>query len=106
MEVRPEVLLIIIGGAIVTLIPRVFPMVVLSKMNIPDWGLRWLNHIPVAIMAALIAKELLPLGENSEWEPMRLLAAAVSLVVAIFTRSLLLTVGAGVVALFLLDTFL
>ncbi|KOP79900.1 AzlD domain-containing protein [Cytobacillus solani] len=105
MEIRPEVFLIIIGGALVTLIPRVFPLVFLSKINIPDWGLHWLRHIPVAIMASLIAEELLPLGEKSGWEPMRLLAAVVSLIIAIFTRSLLLTVGSGVVTLFLLYKF-
>lgn len=106
MEIRADIFLIIIGGALVTLLPRVFPLVVLSKMNIPDWGLRWLKHIPVAIMASLLAEELLPLGEKSGWEPLRLLAAVISLIIAIFTRSLLLTVGSGVVTMFLLFKFM
>ena len=50
---------VIIGTAIVTFIPRVLPLVVLSKLEIPEWGINWLKHVPVAVMAALLASELL-----------------------------------------------
>ncbi|MGG2066221.1 AzlD domain-containing protein [Bacillus sp. S14(2024)] len=41
--------------AVATFLPRVVPLLVLSKIEIPEWGLRWLNHIPIAILAALLA---------------------------------------------------
>jgi len=103
MEVRWEVLLIIVGGAIVTFLPRVFPLVVLSKVNIPDRGKRWLHYIPVAVLAALLAQELLPIGEDTEWQPMRLVAAVASFAIALLTKSLLFTVAAGVITLLLMN---
>jgi branched-subunit amino acid transport protein len=102
VEIRWEVLLIIVGGAIVTLSPRVFPLVILSKVKIPDWGMRWLQHIPVAILAALLAGELLPLGQNTDWQPLRLVAAVASFAAALLTRSLLFTVAVGVIAILLM----
>ena len=96
MEVRWEVLLIILGGAIMTFLPRTFPLIVLSKIEIPDWGMRWLKYIPVAILTALLAQELLPLDDNKHWEVSHLAAAAVCLIAGLLTRSLLLTVGVGI----------
>ncbi|MFS0646888.1 AzlD domain-containing protein [Siminovitchia sp. 179-K 8D1 HS] len=96
MELRWDVLFIIIGGAIVTFLPRAFPLVVLSKIEIPDWGMRWLKYIPVAILSALLAQELLPLEDHQHWEMSHLIAAAVCLIAGLLTRSLLLTVGVGI----------
>ena len=64
MEVRWTILIIIIiGCALVTFIPRVLPLMLLSQMELPKWAIRWLKHVPVAVMAALLAQDLL-LSEN------------------------------------------
>lgn len=98
------VLLIIFGGAIVTMIPRVLPLAVLSKVDLPDWVVNWLKHIPVAIMAALLAQEiLLPTEEFGYfYGNLRLLAAIPTILVAVFTRSLLGTVIVGILSMMLL----
>ncbi|MED4850763.1 AzlD domain-containing protein [Caldifermentibacillus hisashii] len=96
MEIRWDVLFIIIGGAIMTFLPRAFPLVVLSKIEIPDWGMRWLKYIPVAILSALLAQELLPLEEQQHWKISHVIAAVVCLIAGLLTRSLLLTVGVGI----------
>lgn len=98
------VLLIIFGGAIVTMIPRVLPLAVLSKVDLPDWVVNWLKHIPVAIMAALLAQEiLLPTEEFGYfYGNLRLLAVIPTILVAIFTRSLLGTVIVGILSMMLL----
>lgn len=108
MEVRIDVLLLILGCAVVTLIPRVLPLMILSRFRLPDWSMRWLSHVPVAIMAALVAQELLirdgklaPLASNAE-----LFAAVPAFLVAAFTRSLLGTVAAGIISLMLLRLFM
>lgn len=108
MAITWQVFWVIVGGTIVTIIPRVFPLVVLSKLNIPQLGLRWLAHIPVAIMAALLAQELLlPTKEFSYfWDNIRLLAALPALLVAIITRSLLGTVVVGIFSMMALRWFL
>lgn len=99
MEVRWTILLIIIGCALVTFIPRVLPLVILSQMELPKWLIRWLKNVPVAVMAALLAQELL-LSDNhfsiSE-NILSLLAAIPAFIIAILTKSLLGTVMVGVI---------
>lgn len=104
MEVRPDIFLIILGAALVTFIPRVLPLMLLSRITIPEWGIRWLNYMPIAVMSALVAQELFISGGqftalNTNVE---LIAALPAFWVAIKTRSLLGTVLTGVLALMLL----
>lgn len=104
MEVRWSILFIIIGASIVTLIPRVLPLMLLSRIQIPDWGMRLLNYVPIAVMAALVGQELLM--ENGELSPLQnnleLLAALPTFVTALVTRSLLGTVMVGIITIMLL----
>lgn len=58
MEVRWEVFLIILGSAFVTFIPRVVPLMILSRFELPEWGMRWLNYVPISVIAALIGQEI------------------------------------------------
>lgn len=99
-----KVLLVILGGAIATWLPRVLPMVLLSRFSLPPLFLRWLRQVPVAVMAALLAQELL--FRNGLLDPwgnrLELLAAIPATLVAIKTRSLLGTVVVGVISLLLL----
>lgn len=104
MEVRWGILLIIIGAALVTFIPRVLPLMVLSRMQLPDWAMRWLYYVPIAVMAALVGQELLM--SNGEVTPLiqniELLAALPTFAVAIVTRSLLGTVIIGILSMMVL----
>jgi branched-subunit amino acid transport protein len=104
MEIRWTILLIILGAALVTFIPRVLPLMLLSQMELPKWLIRWLKNVPVAVMAALLAQELLlsegnfSLTENY----LKLLAAIPAFIVAFLTKSLLGTVLAGVLFMMVL----
>jgi len=99
MEVRWTILLLILGCAIVTFIPRVLPLMLLSQMELPKWVIRWLKNVPVAVMAALLAQELLlSEGEFSiSANILKLLAAIPAFAIALLTKSLLGTVMAGVI---------
>jgi branched-subunit amino acid transport protein len=101
MEIRTEFILILIGTALVTLLPRVVPLVLLSRGELPNWFLRFLNHVPVAVMAALLANVLLT--SNEEWIPLvqnlKLIALIPTLIVAIITKSLLGTVVIGIISM-------
>ncbi|MBO0998556.1 AzlD domain-containing protein [Bacillus sp. SD075] len=107
MEISGYILAVIIGTSIVTFLPRVVPLMLLSKMQIPEWGIDWLKHVPVAVMAALLAQELLfseqvfSIKDNA----LNLAAALPAFLVAIFTRSLLGTVMIGVLSLMILRFF-
>lgn len=104
MEVNWTVFLIIIGAAMVTFIPRVLPLVVLNRIRIPDWGMRWLNYVPIAVMASLVGQELFM--NNGELSPLRsnieLLAALPTFLTAVISRSLLGTVVIGIISIMVL----
>lgn len=67
-------------------------------MELPKWLIHWLKNVPVAVMAALLAQELLlsndqfSLTENG----LKLLAAIPAFIIAILTKSLLGTVIIGI----------
>jgi len=103
MEINAAVLLIVIGGAIVTFIPRVVPIMVLSRLKLSDNVQTWLHFVPIAILAAIIGQELLM--EDNKVQIMlneELPAAIITALIAIKTRSLLWTVVAGVIAFVLM----
>ncbi len=76
----------------------------LSRLQLPDGVLRWLNHIPIAVMAALVGQELLMQdGElSSIQDNVELLAALPTFLMAVLTRSLLGTVVVGVISIMVL----
>ena len=104
MEVRPEILIIIIGSALVTALPRVVPMILLSRTSLPAWLRTWLGAVPVAILAALLGTELLVTNQSlvgADGIPM-LIAIVPVLVIAATTRSLMGAVLAGMLTVSLL----
>ncbi len=53
-----NLLLCIIGCALVTAIPRVIPLMYLSAKALPEPILRWLSFVPVSVMSALLLPDL------------------------------------------------
>ena len=51
----PEQLLLILGMALVTYIPRVAPLLLLSSRQLNPHLMRWLEMVPPAVLAALLA---------------------------------------------------
>ncbi|MCG0238534.1 MAG: AzlD domain-containing protein [Firmicutes bacterium] len=104
MTLDPQVLLVIGGMALVTALPRILPLVLLSRFTLPRWLMRWLAYIPVAVLASLLARELvipegrlLGLANN-----LGLWATVPTLAVALLTRNLMATVLTGIAAMALL----
>jgi len=104
MEVRAWVLAAIVGSGLVTVIPRVIPLALLSRTTLPGWAIRWLGYVPIAVLAALLAQSVARPDGHLALPPdnLALLAAIPALLVAARTRSLLGTVVTGVVAMALL----
>lgn len=103
MEVNSYIILIIIGSGIVTLLPRVIPLVFLNNVKLKKEVINWLNYIPVAILSALLAEELLlSNGQISILNNEKLLAALPTFLVAILTKSLLGTVVVGVISMLII----
>lgn len=104
MTVRPAMLALFLGMALVTYLPRMLPLVVLSRFELPPVLLRWLSFVPVSVLAALLAKELLLSNGRLALPPANLflLAAIPAFIVAARTRSLMGTVVTGILATALL----
>ena len=104
MEIRADILLIALGAALVTVVPRVLPLVFLSRIELPGVLKAWLGHVPVAVLGALLAAELFvsggklaPLASNAS-----LLAIVPAFAVAARYGSIIGAVLAGVAAMALL----
>jgi branched-subunit amino acid transport protein len=96
MTSRDYIILIFCMGA-VTYLPRMLPLVVLSRRRLPAWFSEWLELLPAAILSALLAPVLLTCAEPRSLclgKP-ELLAAVPTLLFALRTRSLAGTVIVG-----------
>jgi branched-subunit amino acid transport protein len=88
---------VIVGMAVLNYAVRFPPIAIVSRMDLPKPVMRWLSFIPIAVMGALVASEVLrPAGTWSD--PLTspsLYAAAITAVVFKFTRSFLGATVAG-----------
>lgn len=96
MDIRPEFLALVLGCALVTALPRVLPLAVLSRVELPGWLLAWLRYVPIALLVALLSIEIVGYGRTG------LPAIGAAFAVAFLTRSLLGTAVAGVAVYWLL----
>jgi branched-subunit amino acid transport protein len=102
--IRTQVFLIITGAAAVTLIPRIVPLVLLSRIDLPQGVVRWLGFVPIAVLAALLAQAVVMPDGQLSWPPENLAMIAIVpvLAVAVRTKSLITTVAGGVAMMALL----
>ena len=115
IENQDRVLWTIVGMGVVTYLPRLLPLLILSRparsgrgegsteKTLPTWLTRWLGYVPVAVLAAMLLPSLL-LAEgqaNLAWDNLYLWAALPTAWIAWKTRSLVgaVLVGMAVVAL-------
>jgi branched-subunit amino acid transport protein len=98
MTIRSYLLLMLAMGA-VTYLPRMIPLVLLSRQRLPLWFSQWLELIPPAILSALIAPTLLTNASPRSLAvgKMELLAAVPTFYCAVRTRSLAATVLVGMI---------
>lgn len=105
----PEIALLIFFASLVTYLPRVLPVLFLSRRSLPRAAVLWLSYVPVAVLAALLAPALfvpsgtvnLSLIENPTfWVSIPVFA------IAYISRNLFATVLSGMVIIALLRLFL
>lgn len=92
--------LLMLGCALVTWVPRVVPFILVRNVKLPDVVLRWLAYIPVCILSALVLESLFQADGNFvtfDW--LNLAAFLPTLIVAIWTKSLSKTVIIGVITM-------
>lgn len=98
MSVNLTILLIILGCTLVTCIPRILPFVFVRSVTLPAPVIKWLSFIPICILTALVVNSLMTDGTaliSIDWE--MIIVMIPTLVVAVWTKSLSVTVIVGVV---------
>ncbi len=95
--------LLIAGMAVATMATRIPVLLWLSKRKLPEGLLRALRYVPPAVLAAIILPAvLLPDGKFAlGWDNAPLVAGVVAVLVSWRWRNLLLTVFAGMAALYI-----
>jgi branched-subunit amino acid transport protein len=103
-----DYLLVFVGMGLVTYVPRWFPLVVLSRRQLPQWLIEWLDFIPAAILSALVLPCLVTAGDPRHLDLFRheLLVAIPTFIFALKTRSLAGTVILGMFLFWLAGIFL
>ena len=83
-------IILILGMALVTYLPRWLPLAVLAGRTLPDWFIEWLDLIPAAIFSSLLLPLLITSGEPRQIELFRpeLFVTVPTLVFAIKTKSI------------------
>lgn len=79
-----------------------------GKFHVPEALRKALHYVPPAVLSAIIFPELFIRNEtlNLSLDNYRLMAGLVAILVAWFTKNILVTILAGMLALFLLQFFL
>ena len=92
-----DFLLLMLAMGAVTYLPRMLPLVMLSRRTLPGWFAEWLELVPAAILSALIAPTLFAHSAPRLFTlgKVELLAALPTLLCAFKTRSLAGTVIVG-----------
>ncbi|HLS10096.1 AzlD domain-containing protein [Lentibacillus sp.] len=94
------ILAIIVGMALVTMIPRVIPAFIVDKLQFRDWINRWLNAIPYAALGALIFPGILSVVPD---QPLiGLLGGVAAVILSFLGLNVILVVIGAIVTVFLL----
>lgn len=102
-----RIIIIILGMAAVTYLPRFLPMYVLTRLEIPKIVIAWLRYVPVAVLAALIMPGILTADRQihiTAGNPY-LLASIPAFFIAWRTKNMMLTVTVGMGVVLLLQWF-
>ncbi|GAB4251868.1 MAG: AzlD domain-containing protein [Thermoleophilia bacterium] len=93
--------LALVGMMLVTYVPRAVPLLLLADRRLPPRVLRFLEGFPVAVLAAFVAPLILAPEGRLDLTPgnLNLLVSVPVILLALRTRSIILTVVAGSVVM-------
>ncbi len=102
---RIELWIIILGGMVVTYLIRLSFFLFIPPDRMPEWVQRGLRYVPPAVLAALIAPDLLLLDGalRLSFDNHRLVAGSIAALVAWRTRNTWLTIVSGLLTFGLLS---
>ncbi|MEM1130530.1 MAG: AzlD domain-containing protein [Pseudomonadota bacterium] len=97
----PTIWVIILLLGLGTFLIRFSFLGLIGNRQMPEWALRLLRYVPVAVLPGLVAPLVLwPSATGGDPEPARLTAAAATLLAGLLTRSVLAAIIAGLLTLY------
>lgn len=100
-----EILIVILGSALVTYLPRYIPILAFKDAQLPDWFQKWMGYLPISIFAALIATDVFFWEEGANFnlmENLKLLPLLITALIAYKTKSMISSILVGVASIALL----
>jgi branched-subunit amino acid transport protein len=100
--------LVMLLGGLITFGMRFSLIYLFGRFQVPETMRKALHYVPPAVLSAIIFPELFIYEEalHLSLENTRLLAGLIAIVVAWFSKNTLITILAGMIALFLLQLLL
>lgn len=98
-----KTILLIVGMALVTYIPRLLPAIFLDRFQFPEWFKKWLKSIPYAALGALIFPGVLLVDQDQPL--LGLLGGITALVLSILGIHVTLVMAGSICAVLLLQYF-
>ncbi len=108
MITHMNMLILILLCGIVTLLIRIIPFIMISKVQLPDVVVRWLSFIPITLFTALVIDSIIqqtPHGEGYTLNIPYIIALIPTVILSIITRSLTITIISGIVIMATLRFF-
>jgi len=107
MPSSANLLTIFLGMFVVTYLPRVLPLTILSRVKLPKFVVDVLAYIPIAILGALLVPTLLLVNGavDISLDNHLLIAAIITGIISVFTKKLFVIVLAGIGIMAMLVNF-
>ncbi|MDE5833544.1 MAG: AzlD domain-containing protein [Desulfovibrio sp.] len=100
--IRPDsysvnLLLAFFWAGLVTVLLKTAPITLLKENSIPAIARRWLDYVPVAVMAALVGPDIFIYDGKLDfgWRNLFLMVSAPTIVVAWFSKNYFITIAFG-----------
>lgn len=93
-------IIVIIGMAIVTVLPRIIPAFIVERLKFPQWVNYWLSAVPYAALGALIFPGILTVVPDQPW--IGLVGGLVAIILSIFRFHMVIIVLGAAFTVFLL----
>ncbi|KPQ06032.1 MAG: putative membrane protein [Rhodobacteraceae bacterium HLUCCA12] len=91
-----EIWVIILGLGLGTVTLRFSFLGLIGSRQLPEWVLRHLRYTPVAVLPGLVAPQVFfPAATGGTTDPLRLIAAGVTLAVGYYSKSVVWAIVAG-----------
>ncbi|UXR69614.1 MULTISPECIES: AzlD domain-containing protein [unclassified Staphylococcus] len=95
----------VVLSGLVTLLVRILPLIMISRLELSEKFIKWLSFIPITLFTALVVDGLIQqqdgqFGYTINWT--FLIALAPTILVALRTRSLTMTVIIGMITVAIL----